>query len=142
MNTIWVIEKGSYSDYRVVGVYSTKEGAELVCARINGEENYEPATVAEWPLDPGVEAINQGLAPFTVWMLRDGTTEKCVQDDDDFEYTLNGSLTIWRRSGAPAYRGQNVQDCLMGQVFAKDSAHAIKIVNERRVQMIASGEWK
>ena len=142
MNTIWVIEKGSYSDYRVVGVYSTKEGAELVCARINGEGSYEPATVAEWPLDPGVEAINQGLAPFTVWMLRDGTTEKCVQYDDDFEYTFNDSLTIWRRSGAPAYRGQHVQDCLTGRVFAKDSIHAIKIVNERRVQMIANGEWK
>ena len=142
MNTIWVIEKGSYSDYRVVGVYSTKEGAELVCARINGEENHEPATVAEWPLDPGVEAINQGLAPFIVWMLRDGTTEKCVQDDNDFEYTLNDKLTIWRQSEAPAYRGKNVQDCLNGRVFAKDSAHAIKIVNERRVQMIANGEWK
>lgn len=142
MNTIWVIES-SYSDYRrVVGVYSTKEGAELVCARINEEKNYERATVAEWPLDPGVEAINQGLALFTVWMLRDGTTEKCVQDDDDFEYILNDSLTIWRRSGAPAYRGQNVQDCLIGRVFAKDSVHAIKIVNERRVQMIANGEWK
>lgn len=114
MSTIWIIEKGSYSDYRVVGVYSTKEGAELVCARINGEDRCESATVAEWPLDPGVEAINQRLAPFTVWMLRDGTTERCMQDDNDFEYTINDKLTIWRRSEAPAYRGKNVQDCLTG----------------------------
>ena len=66
MKSIWVIEKGSYSDYRVVGVYSTKEGAELVCARINGEESCALAVVSEWPLDPGVKAINQGWSPFVV----------------------------------------------------------------------------
>ena len=33
--SVWVIEKGSYSDYRVVGVYSTQERAKLVCEHIN-----------------------------------------------------------------------------------------------------------
>lgn len=142
MKSIWVIEKGSYSDYRVVGVYSTKEGAELVCAKINGEESYEPAVVSEWPLDPGMEAINQGLSPFVVHMLRDGTTEKVWMDENDFEYTLNDQPTIWRRSEAPAYQGKNIPDCLIARVFAKDSQHAIKIANEHRTRMIASGEWK
>ena len=142
MKSIWVIEKGSYSDYRVVGVYSTKEGAELVCAKINGEESYEPAVVSAWPLDPGMEAINQGLEPFIVHMLRDGTTEKVWMDENDFEYTLNDQPTIWRRSEAPAYKGKNIPDCLTARVFAKDSQHAIKIVSEYRTRMIASGEWK
>ena len=142
MKSIWVIEKGSYSDYRVVGVYSTKEGAERVCERINGEESYEPAVVSEWPLDPGVEAINQGLSPFIVHMLRDGTTKNVWMDESDFEYALNDQPTIWRRSEAPAYQGKNIPDCLMARVFAKDSQHAVKIANERRTRMIASGEWK
>ena len=142
MKSIWMIEQGSYSDYRVVGVYSTKEGAELVCAKINGEESYELAVVSEWPLDPGVEAINQGLSPFTVLMLRDGTTEKVWMDADDFEYALNAQPMIWRRSEAPAYQGKNIPDCLMARVFAKDSQHAVKIVNEHRTRMSASGEWK
>ena len=142
MKSIWVIEKGSYSDYRVVGVYSTKEGAELVCARINGEESCELAVVSEWTLDPGVEAINQGLEPFIVHMLRDGTTEKVWMDENDFEYTLNDQPTIWRRSEAPAYKGKNIPDCLTARVFARDSQHAVKIANEHRTRMIASGEWK
>ena len=142
MKSIWVIEKGSYSDYRVVGVYSTKEGAELVCAKINGEESYELAVVSEWPLDPGMEAINQGLSPFVVHMLRDGTTEKIWMDESDFEYTLNDRPTIWRRSSAPAYQGKNIPDCLTARVFAKDSQRAVKIANEHRTRMIASGEWK
>ncbi len=143
MKSIWVIEKGSYSDYRVVGVYSTKEGAELVCKRINGADDYsDRAIVSEWPLDPGVEAINQGLSPFVVHMLRDGTTEKVWMDESDFEYTLNDQPTIWRRSEAPAYRGKNAQDYITARVFAKDSQHAVKIVNEHRTRMIASGEWR
>ena len=142
MKSIWVIEKGSYSDYRVVGVYSTKEGAELVCARINGEESYALAVVSEWPLDPGVKAINQGWSPFVVHMLRDGTTERVWMDARDFEYALNDQPTIWRRSEAPAYQGKNILDCLTARVFAKDSQHAIKIVNEYRTRMIANGEWK
>lgn len=102
----------------------------MVCDRINGEESYERATVAEWPLDPGVEAINKGLSPFVVWMLRDGTTEQVWMDTDDFECTLNDKPVI-----VPL-------DCLTARVFAKDEAHAIKIVNEYRTQMIAKGEWE
>ena len=57
----------------------------------------------------------------------------------DFEVTPR--MTIWRRSQAPAYVGKNVPDCLHGTVWAKDSTHAIKIMNEKRTQMIAMGEW-
>ena len=128
--------------YCATALYSPKEGAELVCARINGEESCELAVVSEWTLDPGVEAINQGLEPFIVHMLRDGTTEKVWMDENDFEYTLNDQPTIWRRSEAPAYQGKNIPDCLMARVFAKDSQHAVKIANEHRTRMIASGEWK
>ena len=142
--SVWVIEKGSYSDYRVVGVYSTEAGARLVCDRINGDDRHYLATVAEWPLDPGVEAINKGLSPFVVWMLRDGTTEQVWMDTDDFEYTLDDKPTIRRRSTAPINKGKKVvpPDCLTARVFAKDEAHAIKIVNEYRTQMIAKGEWE
>ena len=143
MNTVWIIEQGSYSDYRVVGVFSTKENAQAVCDRINKDESYERATIDEWPMNPGVEAINQGHEVYLVWMLRDGTVEKvkCESEGCDFQWALNDKLTVWRRSEAPAYQGKNVQDCLHGRVFAKDKQHAIKIVNERRTQMIAQGQW-
>ena len=147
MKTIWVIEKGSDSDYWVVGVFSTKENAQVVCDRINKDESYERATIDEWPMNPGVEAINQGHEVYLVWMLRDRTVEKvqCKSEGCDFQWALqwalNDKLTVWRRSEAPAHQGKNVQDCLYGRVFAKDEQHTIKIVNERRTQMIAQGQW-
>ena len=139
--SVWVIEKGSYSDYRVVGVYSTEAGARLVCDRINGGEHYERATMVEWPLDLGVEAINKGLSPFVVRMLRDGTTEQVRMA---LWSSSNDKPTIWRRSTAPINKGKAIvpPDCLTARVFAKDEAHAIKIVNEYRTQMIAKGEWE
>ena len=139
--SVWVIEQGSYSDYRVVGVYSTKVKAELVCTKVNKGYEYEPATVSEWPLDPGIEAINHGLSPFVVWMLRDGSTEKVSMCAEDFEYTLNDKPRIWRRSTALAYQIEKAADCLTARVFAEDARHAVKIVNEYRTQMIAKGEW-
>ena len=51
MTTVWVIETGEYSDYRVEGVFSTKERAEAVNAKVGGE-------VSEWPLDPAFNELN------------------------------------------------------------------------------------
>ena len=59
----------------------------------------------EWPLDPGVKAINQG-GRRSWYMLRDGTTERVWMDESDFEYTLDDQPHIWRRSEAPAYQGK------------------------------------
>lgn len=130
MKTVWVIETGEYPDYRVEGVFSTKERAEAVNAKVGGE-------VSEWPLDPAFNELKKGYSVFLGEMLRDGTVERC--SPWDFEVTPR--MTIWRRLEAPADAGKNMPDCLHGTVWAKDSTHAIKIMNEKRTQMIAMGEW-
>jgi hypothetical protein len=141
MKTIWVIERGSYSDYRVVGVYSTKKRAELVLKELHKGEWYTDATIAEWPLDPGFEELNAGLTQWRVLMLKDGTVERA----DHYEmasYDIEGKCHVWERSKAPAYKGQGIQDALDATVWAKDKKHAVKVTNERRTQMIATGKWK
>jgi hypothetical protein len=141
VSTIFAIEKGEYSDYRVVGIYSTKEVAEKVCDAINVNEDWGKATVSEWPLDPAVDALNAGHSMHRVLMRRDGTVEECRRQDIT-SYEVAGECHIWRRSTAPAYRGKGVPDVLQATVWAEDTQHAIKIVNERRGQMIAMGEWE
>lgn len=139
--TICVVEKGSYSDYGVVGVFSSKENAELIANAINGDgDAYEKATVAEWPLDPAVDELRQGLGIYFVQMQADGSVEWCVRKEVS-EYDIRGEVRMWRRSGAPAYRGQGLEDVLWVTAFAKDDKHAVKIANEHRTRMLADGTW-
>ena len=138
MKTVWVVEQGSYSNYRVVGVFSTQANAELVKEKINAQESYEPAEVAEWPFDPGIEGLRNGYTPWTVLMRRDGTVESIEQGP-----YRNTTIRLWERTQSPYYQRRNAPDVLHGTaVWAKDEAHAIKIMNEYRAQFIALGKWK
>src|SRR3990167_5468915 len=142
MQTVWVIEQGSYSDYRVVGVFSTEADAQYVADFINVSERCDPATIAEWPLNPVVSELRQGCQRYFVLMQKDGTVEKIKRDES--AYDLSGSVHVWRRSKAPApaYRDKKgTKDVLQATVWAKDEAHAIKITNEHRTRMIAIGQW-
>jgi hypothetical protein len=38
--------------------------------------------------------------------------------------------------------GKGIPDALQADVWAKNEQHAVKIVNEKRAQMIANGEWE
>lgn len=142
MKSVWVIEQGCYSDYRVVGVYTAKEKAERVADALNASENsWDRATIAEWPIDPGYAEINQGRRRFSVVMLRDGTVERSDQEEIA-AYSLSDEFRIWERTKAPAFKGKGIADALTATVWGRDQKHAVKIVNERRAQMIASGEWQ
>lgn len=129
MASIWVVEKGSYSDYRVVGVCTSQANAQILADKCNATKaSYQDsATVAEWPLDPGVEQINQGMNIWFVRMARDGTVESHGDGSYDIEerFDVNQFGTF-----------------VIAYVWASDANHAIKIVNEKRIQALALGTWK
>ena len=132
MKTIWVIEQGEYSDYRVVGLFSSKRNADLVAQHINSNTTNERmlATVSEWLLDPAVSELNAGLSRFEVSMCLDGTVQQCDNYDIKFgSFGVDSHVEVW---GSGTY--------VHAVVWAKDSTHAMKIVNEQRLQMIASGQ--
>ena len=126
MNTIWVVEKGSYSDYRVVGVFSSKENAQRVADYVGGD-------VAEWPLDPWADELNQGRSAYYVSMYRDGDILTIYRDKDLYRHDSDRPILIHSARTKKTY--------IAGHVFATDEQHAIKIVNEIRAQRIAEGSW-
>lgn len=139
---VYAIENGEYSDYHIVGVFSTRENAEYACQHLR-----DGGQVVEWELDPHIDDLHAGYVPFLVQMLKDGTVERTEQKErESFTFSnedIFGVKGIWRRTEAPAYRGDpNVQDCLLLHIWAKDLQHAIKICNEKRAQLIANGDWK
>lgn len=122
--TIWVVEQGDYSNYRVAGVFSCEESAIRIRDLINTNDYFEKAEIAEWPLDPCIKELNAGLSLWQITMTRNGTVHHCELEKYALEPCFDYHFTFLR-----------------GYVWAKDSQHAIKIVNEKRTQMIANNEW-
>lgn len=142
MKTVWVVEQGEYSDYRVVGVFTSKENAEKVRAMFSEDDTteYGKATVAEWNLDPSIEQLNAGLRQFELWIDREGNAYHPPELVEPFDVDLRDdfkAIDTWNKDtqkfDAPRH--------LRCEVWAKDEEHAIKIANERRTQLIATGQW-
>lgn len=134
--SVWVVEEGEYSDYHVVGVFTSEANANRIASLTGGD-------VAEWPLDPNIAELNQGLQIYSVQMHKDGSVDHSKkQEIDSYGMATTGVVNIWERSKAPAFQGKGVDDVLVARVWAKDEQHAIKIANEYRAQFIASGKWK
>ncbi len=118
-----MITQGSYSDYSVVGIFSTKEKAQraLDSLPIYGKNN----DVDEYELDELDTLVNKfarGYKIYWVVMKSDGTLTSCRVDDEIYTFINHNKEEIW------------------GQVLAKNDKQAIKIVNDKRAQLIASGE--
>jgi hypothetical protein len=131
--SVWVIEQGAYSDYRVVGVFSSREHAQLVKDKLTAM--WDEPSIAEWPLDPCVEELSRGYTQWRGYMLRDGTVESMEPEHLNHLPAGASLLSVWNRG----FLGK--EDCLAGTVLANDRDHAIKIFNEQRTKLIALNKW-
>lgn len=144
MKTIWVVEQGEYSDYRVVGIFTTKCNAQKVMDALNNgtdEGDYGRATIDEWGLDPSVAELNQGMSIFVVRMRKDGFTEESYAQELSFFTLGRVGARIWRRSQIQLAGYAGMPDVLEAFVWATDEKHAVKIANEKRIEFIAMGKW-
>lgn len=125
MGKVFAITKGEYSDYSIVGIFSTKAKAERALRELDiyGKNDYiEEYELDE--LDTLVNKFNRGYRVFRVYMQSDGATTDVYREN---------SIDTWINHS----KNKNM---LWGQVLAKSEEHAVKIVNEKRVQLIAAGE--
>jgi hypothetical protein len=128
MSKVWLVSTGDYSEYHVHGVYSTEEKA------LVAKEAYNADKIEERELDAMPDSP-PGLYGWLVRMDQDGNTEHIYRVSNDVmkgEYGWHPARTM----GGDAKIGF-VNFC----VWARDQEHAVKIANEKRAGLIASGEW-
>ena len=125
---VYLVTKGQYSDYQVVGVFSSEEDAEKFCALYNGALD-SPYTVEEYDLDPGLPKVREGLGFWIVDMERNGRV-----------YQAEPFITS---EPQPSDRmiGTVMDPILEVKCWARDREHAVKIANDIRTQRIASNRW-
>ena len=135
MATVYLVSSGCYSDYRVRAVFNDREMAEEFVERFSGIDDYDDKMyVEEWKLNPDIPQIRAGLVAFQVKMARDGTTIEARPLED-----IERSDYIGAPSACNRDYGRGFMIC---RHYAKDTKHAVKIANEKRVQLIANGEWE
>ena len=136
---VYAVNSGTYSDYRICGIFSTRQKAEEFMQFVR-ESDYNEIEVYE--IDPPiVDLIKRGYSIWRVLMRIDGTTERISKVDNEYYNVSDIGYHIWRRTEATAYKGKGIPDVLQSTVWAKTEKQAVKIVNEQRIKMIATGEW-
>ena len=132
---LYMVTIGCYSDYRVCGIYSTKELADEAVKCWTTQ--YDTAEIEEQVLDE-LPDHPPGLYPYKVTMAQDGSN-KTVRtsisldlqaDSVDKEFKTHNGRYTYVTTG-----------CYCFYMFAEDEVHAVKIANERRVQIIANNQW-
>lgn len=125
MDKAYVITSGDYSDYRIDGVFSSKEKAEDFIKMFKGHA----MDIEEWDLDP-LGQDYKGKKAYFVRMAKDGTTLRVDIEDSSYGFTHCNR------------DGFSIDKDMFTHVIAKDVRHAVKIANERRTALIANNEWK
>lgn len=118
---VYLVTRGEYSDYRVMGVFDSKEKAEYAL-KVYAADNIEEREMNALP------DHTPGYYRFGLEMDKDGNTIWTYQrghDDED-----------WEEEYYPLY-----EPWMFFHVLARDEEHAIKIVNEKRIRMLAENIW-
>jgi hypothetical protein len=138
---VFAVNSGSYSDYGIVAMFSTRQLAQEF---MDAVPDYGYNDIEEYDLDPpATEKIRKGYKLWCIRMLKDGSVEMVDKSEiNTYNVKDAGEFTIWERTKAPAYRGNGIPNAMTGTVWARTEKQAVKIANEKRVQMIANNVWK
>lgn len=120
--SVYIVSDGDYSDYHVCGVYSSRSRAKHAQKLYNSSNRIERFILDKIPNFP------RGRLPFCVGMKDDGTVV-AVRQISPSEIP---PFCKWK---------PGVEENVDFFVFAKDSEHAVKIANEKRIGIQLSGEW-
>ena len=135
---VYVIQKGHWSDKRVVAVATSQELADKAAALY--ATSLEGISTLVMETDSFVD-LPVGLRPYSFRMDKQGVTGwiSSYQIEDvelDSEWWKRGFVVV--DSYLTYHKDKFVFEFY---VWAEDEEHAVKIANEKRTVLIATGEW-
>jgi len=117
MKTCYAISSGSYSDYQVIAIFTTRELAEAELPR------YKGADIEEFPLDPTTPVQYAGLTGFYC-------REQNEKDQSVYGYS-ECPLTMLQRDDVGLVRRMGLNGPYCIHLWARDLEHAIKVAAEK-----------
>ena len=131
---IYIVSDGDYSDYHIIGIYSTREKAEYAKSLYLSENKIWETTLDYLPEHPN------GCLPYFVRMDSEGNVKHSGREDPD---VISGCK--W---GAYYLKEEGVEKLeFFFKMWATDEEHAIKIASEYRRRLLAEAalinlDWK
>jgi hypothetical protein len=129
MTKVYMVTDGEYSDYSVIGVYSTREKAEYAQTLYAAENGIDELELDHIPPHP------PGELRWGVRILDNGDVVSVFQTTPDEDKCLQVESTRQKYWGGEVKPGRSFL------LWARDQAHAIKIACEKRREMLALGTW-
>lgn len=126
MAKIFLVTDGDYSDFYIRGAFSTMELA-VEAQRIWGANSQ----IDEFEIDQVPKRsrmVPAGMYVFSIGMANDGAVKYHSFQDATESFEPDTNPSVWCGT-------------LQMRVMARDLEHAVKIVNEKRTQMIAENRW-
>jgi len=126
MKKVYVVTSGCYSDYGIVGIFSSPEMAQEYIDLEKSLGKYSDLNeIEEWGLDD----LRPSKVHTRVWMGADGTVDNIYQGVGTVDDAGFMCFTFFE------------PHLLTWQVATDDKKRAVKVVNERRVIILANNEW-
>lgn len=108
--TVYLVSRGKYSEYHIVGIYDSKALAERVRDLMGGDRDGDRAGVQEWTLnEPPASAYPPGLVRWSVSVYDDGRTtaqhipaDDSDQDDAPYRWGREWEVLVWAPDEATA----------------------------------------
>ena len=128
MTKVYMVTSGQYSDYRVVGLFSTEEKAQFVCDGLNQDDDNicDKASIMSREIDQGW-ANNSYVR---VVMDRSGSVQE------------TRTYSRFESQQAPSFLNILCMGTLVSRrSVGSDITKAVKRLNEIRTQYIAVGAW-
>ena len=132
MNKVFVVTSGSYSDYGIDAIFTTRELAQSFIDAFEADKWHE-MDIEEWDLDPNKTHLKQNRKPYFLRINKKGDVSDLRLADS--AYGFKQDMPEAEISYTHNLEWMNI-NC-----FADDENHAVKIAGEKRSQILAANIW-
>ena len=124
---VYIVTSGSYSDYRICEVFSTKEKAEAYIAKFDSAWDFNE--IEDWEVDDGDRAVkylrvSMNVNGDTLWFNKECDLPENISKDVFF-----------------VKRARDGSEAINVEVVTEDKKRAVKVTNEIRTELIAMNIW-
>lgn len=134
---LYAVSQGEYSSYGISAIFDSQELAQLFIDSFGGSG--DKMRIEPYELNKFETQIRQGFKPYKVFISKDGNAKAYISDNS--HRTMSDKI-YWDYVHDLKLFYKMFGFSLTVYCFAKNKKHAIKIANDKRLQLLTDNQWK